>query len=423
MTAASSIGALCVSTGWIASPRQWEAADSPASARATYFPGSCPVSGSKASNISSRPQTCLLETPRFPFKVSPVVQVAQLIGSTPNGRNARYDPYPHSINDTTRWRLCRGDLGSLMVSQGVGYVALGDNYSDCANGRPGRDPPVWRSNAVGIIGDPGNFVRGLYINRWVSRNGKTAAQVIPSAHNAGDCQATQFAGCEVTTIPTYSFAVAGHLFLAFMSVHHWGQGGAWQVNYSSFTMSPDHGRTWRVERRRIHWGANSNFAQVAIAPDPRGKHLLFYGIPAGLFGQVELMRAPDTVRGVLSRRDYQYFAGTADGRPRWTINISRAATVTNGLVGELSVIYDPGLKHWLMTDLEGNTALVMRTSVNYWGPWSQPQSIATQGDFPGLYGAFMEPHFLTHHGHTVYFVMSRFGPYRIYWMKITVTPD
>ena len=32
----------------------------------------------------------------------------------------------------------------------------------------------------------------------------------------------------------------------------------------------------------------------------------------------------------------------------------------------------------------------------------------------------MNPHFLTNQGHTIYFVMSQWGPYRIFWMKATL---
>jgi hypothetical protein len=358
--------------------------------------------------------------PAFSYTLSPVTKIAQLIGSTPQGPNHRDDPYPYSINDTTRWDLCRGDLGSLMISQGVGYIAIGDNYSDCGNGKPGPKPPVWRSNALGIIPNPNNFVHGLHIARWFSHNGKTAAQVIPSAHDASNCQVTQAPHCEVTTIPTYSFAVHRHLFLAFMSVHHWDE-GSWQVNYSSFAMSSNRARTWHVETRRIRWGQNSNFAQVAVAPDPKRRHLLFYGIPGGTLGQVELMRTDDSVSAVLTPHDHQYFVGARHGRPLWTRRIARARTVVQGLIGDPSVIYDKGLKRWIMTDLEGDSTLDIRIAANYWGLWSQPQVMATQGDYPGLYGAFMNPRFLTHKGRTIYFVMTQSGPYRVYWMRVSLT--
>jgi hypothetical protein len=382
------------------------------------------VIGFSVLNSSVRPvraRSLRADAPQFPYRVSGVKKVAQLIGPTPKSPFAPYAPSPHSINDTTRWGICSGDLGSLMYSQGTAYLTLGDNYKSCppGTGGPGGglNPPNWRSNAVGVIPKPSNFTHGLHITRWISQDGKHAMEVIPSVHNAGDCEDNQTKGCEITTIPTYGFSVQGRLFLAFMSVHHWGDPGRWDVNYSSFAMSSNKGKTWTVETHAIKWGANSNFAQVAVTPDPTGRYLCFYGIPGGRFGSVKLMRTPNTWHSVLSPKAYQYFTGTKDGQPQWSSNSAQAVTVADAPVGELSVIYDPGLKHWLMTYLQGSGDLVIRSAAQYWGPWSQTATLATQQKFPQLYGAFMNPHFLTNKGHTIYFVMSLWLPYSVFWVK------
>jgi hypothetical protein len=371
--------------------------------------------------------------PPFPYVVGGVAQIAQLIGPTPESPAARYAPSPHSINDTMHWGICSGDLGSLMYAHGTAYIALGDNYTSCppGTGGPGANlrPPDWRSNALGVIPDPTNFTHGLHIARWISRDGRHAAEVIPSQHNAGACQDAQTPGCEVTRIPTYGFATQGHLFLAFMSVHHWGVPATWEVNYSSFAMSADKGTTWTVETRKVRWGSHSNFAQVAVAPAPGSRYLLFYGIPAGRFGAVKLMRTRNTWRGVLTAHDYEYYTGIdATGRPRWSGSPARAVTIADAPVGELSVIYDPGLKQWLMTYLQGgndavmpsNDNLVIRSAPHYWGPWSQPATLATHQRYPGLYGAFMNPYFLSDNGHTIYFVMSQWTVYSVFWMKASL---
>lgn len=383
--------------------------------------------------MGAQPRVQASAAPPFPYTVSGVTRVAQLIGPTPRSPGAAFAASPHSINNTIRWGVCGGDLGSLMYDQGTAYITLGDNYTSCppGTGGPGGGltPPDWRSNAVGVIPHPQDFAHGLHIMRWLSRDGKQAMEVIPSRHDAGNCESTQAPGCEVTKIPTYGFATQGHLSLAFMSVHHWGAAAQWDVNYSSFAMSADKGKTWTVETNRVRWGAHSNFAQVAVAPDPGGRYLLFYGIPGGRFGSVKLMRTRNTWQGVLAARDYEYYTGTdAAGRPRWSRNAARAAIVAGAPVGELSVIYNPGLKVWLMTYLQGGNDqimpssddLVIRSARHYWGPWSQPQTLVSQDRFPGLYGAFMNPHFLAAGGHTIYFVMSQWGPYSVFWMKASL---
>jgi len=378
-----------------------------------------PVAGTGARSLAA---------PAFPYRIREVTQVAQLLGPAAVAASA-----PHSVNDTTRWGICGGDLGSLIVAKGAAYIALGDNYSTCPPGTGGPAsglvPPDWRSNALGIVPNPGDFAHGLHIARWYSRDGRHAAEVILSRHNAGGCQDIGAAGCEVIAIPTYGFASQGHLFLAYMSVHHWGAASVWDVNYSGFAASGDGGKTWQVGPGTARWGPKSNFAQVAVAPDPGGRHLLFYGIPIGRFGAVRLMRTANTWRSVLSPAGYQYFAGTdVAGRPRWEASQAHAAVVADAPVGELSVIYDPGLKHWLMTYLQGGNDeirpssddLVIRSAPNYWGPWSVPATLVSHVRFPGLYGAFTNEHFLADGGHTLYFAMSLWGPYSIFWMRATL---
>jgi hypothetical protein len=369
----------------------------------------------------------------FPFTVRGVTQVAQLIGVTPTSANVAADASPYSINDTTRWGVCGGDLGSLIVSGASAYIALGDNYTTCPPGTggpaPSLVPPDWRSNALGIVANPQNFVHGLRITSWYSTDGRLAAEVIPSAHNAGDCQGTEMPGCEVTAIPTYGFATGGHLFLAYLSVHHWGPASVWDVNYSSLAMSADQGKTWTVERKRVQWGPKSNFAQVAVTLDPDGTHLLFYGIPGGRFGSVKLMRTVNAWQSVLDQSSYQYLSGTDPaGQPLWTADPAHAAVVASAPVGELSVIYDQGLACWLMTYLQGGNDdirpssddIVIRSAPHYWGPWSPPATLVSHDRFPGLYGAFMNAHFLSDGGHTIYFVMSEWNPYSVFWMRATL---
>src|SRR2546429_9233926 len=69
--------------------------------------------------------------PPFPYVVSGVRGIAQLIGPTPHSPAAASAPSPRSINDTMRWGICSGDLASLMYAQGPAYIALGDNYRGC----------------------------------------------------------------------------------------------------------------------------------------------------------------------------------------------------------------------------------------------------------------------------------------------------
>ena len=124
----------------------------------------CNVVGFSLLNSSASPvraRGLRAAAPHFPYRVSGVKKVAQLIGPTPK---SPYAPSAHSINDTTKWSICSGDLGSLMYLAGTAYITLGDNYKSCppGTGGPGGglNPPNWRSNAVGVIPHPADFTHG-----------------------------------------------------------------------------------------------------------------------------------------------------------------------------------------------------------------------------------------------------------------------
>jgi D-arabinan endo alpha-(1,5)-arabinofuranosidase len=72
--------------------------------------------------------------------------------------------------------------------------------------------------------------------------------------------------------------------------------------------------------------------------------------------------------------------------------------------------------------LNENTAcLELREADHLWGPWTAPHVLATARDYPQLYGAFMTPSFLRDNGRTLLFVMSQFGPYNTFLMKVRLT--
>ena len=52
-----------------------------------------------------------------------------------------------------------------------------------------------------------------------------------------------------------------------------------------------------------------------------------------------------------------------------------------------------------------------------WGPWSVGLPLVSGRAYPGLYGAYMHPWTLEDGGETVYFTMSRWGPYSVFLMR------
>src|SRR5699024_10742675 len=144
---------------------------------------------------------------------------------------------------------------------------------------------------------------------------------------------------EVTKIPTFGFAVDEVLYLAFMSVHYWGEPGQWDANYAGLARSDDDGQTWT--ELDIQWPGDSNFIQVSTAHvrEDGTDYLYFFSIPAGRTGAVQLMKVPASTEAVEDAGSYRYFTGTDDdGAPQWDPQMSAAVDVVPGQFGELSVI-------------------------------------------------------------------------------------
>ena len=98
-------------------------------------------------------------------------------------------------------------------------------------------------------------------------------------------------------------------------------------------------------------------------------------------------------------------------------------TQIEGQIGELSVRWNSYLGQYIMmylNDLDGR--IEMRSSLNLWGPWSDPLTVATASNYPCLYAPFMLDGYEENNGQTIYFRMSRFcpgfEPYSTYWMKM-----
>jgi hypothetical protein len=71
-----------------------------------------------------------------------------------------------------------------------------------------------------------------------------------------------------------------------------------------------------------------------------------------------------------------------------------------------------------MTTMADNADAVMYEGVTPWGPWSEPHVLYRQADLPGLYAPFMHPSYVADGGRTVYFGMSHWLPYNVFWHRV-----
>ncbi len=349
-------------------------------------PPARPGAAGAASRTPSAPDTRVVLA-----GVSRVSQVAQLTG-------------PSSLNSTDRYGVGGTDLGSMFEADGKVWFVFGDTFGDRDPGLTGGGGSDWRSNTMAYTTDahPGD---GIRFDGYVTDNTGSAKELLAAKH---------VDGVEMTVIPTHGFAANGAMYLAYMSVRHWGRPGEWDANHAGLAKSTDHGETW-TKLAAPRWPGDSKFVQVSVA-NVDGE-LYFWGITHGRFGGVALMKVKETD---VERQDrYRYFAGTSgDGRPQWSPALSAARTIVNGPIGELSVAWSTYLHRWLMTYLDGPAvATHIREGAAPWGPWAEPVTLVSATDAPGLYAPFMSSRYTADGGRTIYFTLSRWDPYNVFWYR------
>ncbi|MBB5293452.1 DUF4185 domain-containing protein (plasmid) [Deinococcus metallilatus] len=320
---------------------------------------------------------------------------------------------PDATTPTKAVDICGTDLGIPASLNGTLYLAFGDTFG--YNGDICKPfGPNWRSNVLGFSTDA-DLSDGLSWTGWHTGPDGRAVAVIEGAHQA------PFTG-EQTKIPTSMIGLGGTLYLHYMSVHGFAaQGGVWECNFSQFVTSSDAGKTWQPMGGHVG-EQGSNFNMLALSGDAGGgnaggTYVYALGTPCGRFGDAQLARVkPATLSDVST---WEYFAGrAADGAALWDKNPLKAVDVVPGPVGEASLVWNAYLGRWTYSYLNEQTAsLELRQAEQPWGPWSEPRVLATASDYPQLYGAFTTAAMLRGNGQTMYFVMSRFGPYNTFLMR------
>lgn len=323
--------------------------------------------------------------------VENVVEVAQLTG-------------PESPNKTDQYEVAGQDLGSMFRAVGRTWFVFGDTFGRREPGMTGGGGSEWRSNTLAYSTDL-DPADGIALDGYIVDDMNWARELL---------SAKQVDHVEITVIPTYGFAANGSMYLDYMSVKHWGEPGEWETNYSGLAKSIDNGETWtRLASPR--WPAESNFIQVSVT-NIEGE-LYFWGVTHGRFGGVQLMKVRE--RDVERQDAYRYFTGiSGDGTPQWSAEMSAARTIVDGTVGELSVVWNAYLNRWLMTYTDGGTETArIREAASPWGPWSNAMTLVSQTHGTGLYAPYMLPKYTENGGRTIYFTLSKWGPYNVFWYR------
>ena len=314
---------------------------------------------------------------------------------------------------TDKYAVHGTDLGSMFQHDGKTWFVFGDTFGERPPGFTGGGGSFWRSNTLGYTTDT-DPSDGITLDGMILDEFGAAAELLPSKKVDNE---------EMTVIPTHGFAANGAMYLHWMSVRHWGDPGEWEVNDAGLAKSTDDGQSWTV-LEEPRWDGESQFVQVSPAQVSDGgtEWTYFWGITHGRFGGASLMKVKTSD---VERADaYEYFSGVdAEGRPQWSDSAEDAAIVVDDTVGELSVVWNDYLDRWIMTYLKEGTGVVLREGITPWGPWSEPIEVVSATELPGLYAPFMAPHYTDDGGKTIYFALSVWDPYNVFWYKAELSKD
>lgn len=357
-----------------------------------------------------------------------VVTTPTSLPSTPLGwvtgqRNTAFPGLSWPQTNNTRWANVYGtDLGIMWFNgdNGLTQLAFGDTFS-----QPNMTGD-WRSNVL-LLSDDTNLTDGLSLI-----NTGPAFQFIPAARGE-----VFFIGSEVTNIPTSAVYASNNNYVNYMSVKSWDTPGRWTTNYSAISQYDPATDKWVLQRSTIrpagvfraqkaYSAGDQNFQQMAYVLQPESKvvageprYVYAFGTPAGRAGSAYLSRVPE---GELTNlRKYEYWNGN-----RWVGDQSRATEVigdsdkstglfgwaidlannpnflggymagftgakTGGNVSEMSIQYNEYLDKYVVLYGNGANNVILRTADTPEGPWSDPVTIATSVQYPGLYAPMIHP--------------------------------
>lgn len=383
------------------------------------------------------------------------------LGSTPIGwvtgqANTGFPGASWTQTNNTRWANVYGtDLGIMWFNgdNQLTQLAFGDTFSG-----PNMSGD-WRSNIL-LLSNDRQLNNGLTL-----LNTGPAYQFIPAAPGQ-----VFFIGSEVTNIPTSAIYANNTNYVNYMSVKSWDTPGRWTTNYSAISQYNPLTDKWVLQKGTVrpagyfrsstmYQPGDQNFQQMAYVLQPESKvtgdtrYVYALGTPAGRTGSAYLSRVSEDA--VTNLKQYQYWDGN-----KWVSDAAKAAPIigestkstgplgalldwandpnvaggrlagfvgakTGGNVSEMSIQYNEYLDKYVVLYGNGANNIILRTADTPEGAWSDPITIATSVQYPGLYAPMIHP--LSGTGlltdgtnpdvSNLYWNMSLWGNYNVVLMK------
>ncbi len=356
------------------------------------------------------------------MSAQPSVVTAVAVVTTPTTLPSKEVVWVTGPGITDGFNIGGTDLGILWENGLTGniQVAFGDTFSDTNMSQN------WRPNVLLLSTDT------TYNGLGLLQTGP-AYQFIPSAPSA-----LGLLGSEVTVIPTSAVSVNNEQYVNYMSVKSWDTPGRWTTNYSAISMYDQRTDKWVLVPSTIRsagWLRSStpyrpgdqNFQQAAYVLEPEDqvdpgeiRYLYAVGTPSGRAGSAYLSRVPEDEVTDLSEYEYWDGSGWVQGNAAVAVPIIGDSTDSAGLFGfivdwannpnvlggylgglfgaktggnvsEMSVQYNEYLGKYVVLYADGNNDVRMRTADEPEGPWSDPITLATSAQYPGLYAPMIHP--------------------------------
>ena len=379
-------------------------------------------------------------------------------------RNTGYPGLTWPQTNNTSWANVYGtDLGVMWLNgdNGLTQLAFGDTFSG-----PNMSGN-WRSNVLLLSSDT-----QLYDGLTLINTGP-ALQFIPAARNQ-----VFFIGSEVTNIPSAAVYANDQNYVNYFSVKSWDTPGRWTTNYSAISMYDPATDKWELQPSSVRsagWFRSStpyvagsqNFQQAAYVLEPESRvapgdtrYMYAFGTPSGRAGSAFLSRVPEGA--ITDLKQYEYWDGSTWVRDKpavaapiigdspnsaglfgfvrdlannpnffggWFAGLVGAKT--GGNVSEMSVQYNDYLDKYVVMYGNGANSVILRTADTPEGTWSDPVTVATAFQYPGLYAPLIHP--LSGTGEltdaagdpdisTLYWNMSLWGNYNVVLMETDLTP-
>jgi hypothetical protein len=383
------------------------------------------------------------------------------VGWVTGQRNAAIPGAGWRQTNNTAWANIYGTDVGIMWFNGVNgktQLAFGDTFSGA------NMTGDWRSNVL-LLSNDTNLSDGLTLV-----NTGPAYQFIPAAPDQ-----VFFIGSEVTNIPTSAVYANNSNYVSYMSVKSWDTPGRWTTNYSAISQYDPKTDKWVLQKQTVRaagyfrsstnfQAGDQNFQQMAYVVQPVSKvapggtqYVYAFGTPAGRAGSAYLSRVPENA--VTDLKQYQYWDGKSwvtnqakaapiigdstrsTGLIGWAIDLANDPNIlggslagftgakTGGNVSEMSVQYNEYLGKYVVLYGNGANNVILRTADDPTGPWSDPVTIATSVQYPGLYAPMIHP--LSGTGQltdgtnpdvsNLYWNMSLWGNYNVVLMKTDVS--